>query len=75
MISDKEKREKLWKFLRGYEELTEKYGYKFDVIKKELRVVKLPWNHLETPEYHLYMERVVDRAADGDIIVEEEVSE
>ena len=69
MISDKEKHEKLWKFLRGYEELIKEYGYKFDVVKKELRVVKLPWNYLEMPEYYAYMEKVVDRAAEGDIIV------
>jgi len=71
MISDQELHKKCWKFLRGYEELIKEYGYKFDIVNKELRVVKLPYNYDETPEFYVYMEKVVDRAAEGDIIVQE----
>ena len=67
---NKERHEKLWPFLRGYEKLILEYGFKLDTKGKECHVVKLPWNFEETVEYYRYIERIVDRAVDGDIVIE-----
>ena len=67
MMTDEDRYEKLWPFLRGYEKLMLKYGFRLDVKNGELRVFRLPFGYDETPEFYRYLEAVIDRAAKGEI--------